>query len=359
MKKLVTAMLFSFCFVILTGKESDKQGKLFIIPIAGYENETNVMLGGLVYYTYRPLHRPFSLPPDAHYVNGLVSFNKQVQLLYRSKFYVSEERYYISPQIDYELWPTKFFGFGNNTREEDAEKYTNKRISYRLGVNRTIKENFSAGLQIERDNYNIDVTEDDGLLGKKDIAGSERYGLNSIGLSLIYDTRDVALYPEEGSLYELRVKQAFEIAGGNYTFTQYELDLRNYFSINEQNVFAFQFYSSHIDNKAPFQKLNDLGDFMRGYEAKRFIDKSMVMLRGEYRFFPWQRTILSRLGGVVFAETGQVANHLSDIRFSETKLSYGTGLRIALVPSEKINLRVDFGLGKKYLDIVITTYEIF
>lgn len=358
MKYLIITMLLISAHLHSIDETSGK-GKLFLVPTAGYGNETSVTVGGLVYYAYRPLDRPFNTEPDAHYISSLVSFKKQWQVNYRSQFFLFEDRLYVSPEIDYEVWPSTYFGFGNNTKEEDGEDYTNNRFGIRLNLINRLRKSFYSGLSLEHDNYKLTKLDTEGQLISQNIPGSEKNSVNSIGLSLSYDTRDFALFPGKGSYHQIEVKQALDIFSGDYRFTHYRLDLRRYFSINSKNSFGFQSIIAHNDRQTPLQKLNDLGSDIRGFEAKRYLDNSLIVMRGEYRVFPWDSRLLSRLGGVFFMESGQVANHFSDFRFDEMKLSSGTGLRISLIPEEKMNLRIDFGFSKDLVDVTVTTYEIF
>jgi outer membrane protein assembly factor BamA len=80
---------------------------------------------------------------------------------------------------------------------------------------------------------------------------------------------------------------------------------------------------------------------MRGYYAGRFRDKNQGVLQAEYRV-----PLFGRMGAVGFAGIGNVGPELKDIDFKCLKYSYGGGLRIALNKTEKLNLRLDYGLGK-------------
>ena len=76
----------------------------------------------------------------------------------------------------------------------------------------------------------------------------------------------------------------------------------------------------------------------------------MVEGQAEYRF-----PIFGRLGGAAFLGTGKVAHTLKAFDLSGLHTAAGTGLRFAIVPSERINIRLDFayaatGIGY-YLDL--------
>jgi len=75
---------------------------------------------------------------------------------------------------------------------------------------------------------------------------------------------------------------------------------------------------------------------LRGYLRGRFRDKQALSFELEYRF-----PIVWRFGGAAFAGVGQVAPELTDMRFDRFHVAGGAGIRFALVPEERINLRLD------------------
>ena len=80
---------------------------------------------------------------------------------------------------------------------------------------------------------------------------------------------------------------------------------------------------------------------MRGYYAGRYRDKKFLGAQVEYRF-----PIYWRISGTTFASTGQVADELNDFHFGGFKWAGGVGLRFAVLPSEKLNLRFDVAHGE-------------
>jgi len=80
---------------------------------------------------------------------------------------------------------------------------------------------------------------------------------------------------------------------------------------------------------------------MRGYYDGRYRDKDQVVLQAEYRM-----PVYRRLGAVVFGGIGNVSNNCDYIALEGLKYSYGGGLRIALTRSEKLNLRLDYGISR-------------
>ena len=80
---------------------------------------------------------------------------------------------------------------------------------------------------------------------------------------------------------------------------------------------------------------------MRGYYAGRYRDKNAGFLQAEYRV-----PLFWRIGAVGFADMGNVGPEIKDVNLEHFKYSYGGGLRFALNQSEKLNLRLDYGLAK-------------
>jgi outer membrane protein assembly factor BamA len=351
---IIISLFFSFAYSEETGKSD-----FFVLPLALYTSETSLAFGGLIYYSNRPAGRAYLLSPDAHYINGIYSLNKQVQILYRSEFYLHREKYFLSPEIDYEKWPGKFFGIGNNTKSSSEEKYTNDYHALRLRARYNINDKFAAGIIAEYENFEISEMETDGMLITNEISGSEKFNLNNLGMIFYYDTRDITTYSTRGEYFIFELKRSDSMFGSDYDYTSYRMDLRKFIPLSLKSALALQGILSHIDSQAPFQRLTKLGHHMRGFETNRYIDNSLMMLRAEYRIFPWQIPGLDRLGFVVFAESGQVAPDLGSFKLNETKLSIGGGLRLSVIPAEKLNLRFDFGLSKDMLEIQIMSYEVF
>jgi hemolysin activation/secretion protein len=106
----------------------------------------------------------------------------------------------------------------------------------------------------------------------------------------------------------------------------------------------------------PFRYLSALGgtDIMRGYYAGRYRDKNLIALQSEFRF-----PLFWRFGMVVFASIGEVSDKILVYRFKTVKYGIGTGLRFALKPHEKLNLRIDFGWGNQSFASYLTVTEAF
>jgi len=107
----------------------------------------------------------------------------------------------------------------------------------------------------------------------------------------------------------------------------------------------------------PVRDLASMGSssYMRGYYDGRFTDRSMVAFQTEFRV-----PVKGRWGFTTFAGVGRVGSSLGDaLQFSNLKPSFGVGLRYALRPKEKLNLRIDAGFGKQSQGTYINIGEAF
>jgi outer membrane protein assembly factor BamA len=146
------------------------------------------------------------------------------------------------------------------------------------------------------------------------------------------------------------------IFGSHYKFIRITLDVRQYFSLWETHVLAYQIYANVITGHPPFYKMSLFGgsNIMRGYYEGRYRDRDMLAFQAEYRLPVWWR-----FGIVGFAGYGDVAHRLSDFRIKDFKYSIGYGIRFGIDQQNRLNIRLDIGYGKKSAYPVIAFQEAF
>ena len=146
------------------------------------------------------------------------------------------------------------------------------------------------------------------------------------------------------------------MTGSDFNFTALLFDLRKYFSINSDQVIALQLYGNFLMNNPPFYQLAQLGGelLLRGYYKGRFRDKFYLASQIVYRIPVWWK-----FGIVTFVGIGDVTNSFSNFALNRLKYSYGAGLRFQIDEKEKLNLRMDFGIGKNSTGFYIGIGEAF
>ncbi|MBW2005193.1 MAG: hypothetical protein JRI72_11410 [Deltaproteobacteria bacterium] len=84
------------------------------------------------------------------------------------------------------------------------------------------------------------------------------------------------------------------------------------------------------------------------------MDNNVIAFKTEYRM-----PLYWRFGFAAFTGFGQVTNKIENIEFGEFKPSGGLALRIALIPEQRVNLRIDIGMGKDDSSFDISIMEAF
>ncbi len=79
---------------------------------------------------------------------------------------------------------------------------------------------------------------------------------------------------------------------------------------------------------------------MRGYYEGRYRDKFLMLMQLEYRHM-----FAKRFGFAVFGGAGNVSEDMLSYNLKDIKYNYGGGLRFRFNEEEKVNLRVDIGIG--------------
>lgn len=324
-----------------------KKVKFSIYPVFGYQPETRFGFGVIAFFVYNnagalsdAYYRPSTISP---YI--LYTLNNQMLIAIDFDMYL-KRGYYLDIKPRYYKYPDFFFGVGNDNRVEDEEIYTNEFQRLDGRFMKFLNQKWSVGLRFDYQNNNLYDFDEDGQLITGEVFGTEG-GLNSgFGPTAQVDTRDNILYPSRGIFARAEINFYSSAFGGDFNYTHYVLDFRKYISIkSEQNILAFQAAGNFTSgDEVPFYKLQKVGgdSRLRGIEnSNLYIDKQSFWMQAEYR-----RTLFWRLGGVVFAGVGDVAPGLHKFRFDELKYVFGVGGRFQAMKNEKLNVRLDAGIGR-------------
>jgi outer membrane protein assembly factor BamA len=335
-------------------KSSEKNQKKYSIgayPVIFYTDETRLAGGAAAQVVHRARSERYS---SSLGIIGFYTQNKQYNFGAAPEIYLKEGIYKFSGTISYSYFPDKFYGIGNNTSKENAEDYTSRLFSTKSSLQKRVYSNLYFGVQYVFAHTKLTETEEGKLLDSGTIRGSEGGSLSGTGINLAWDSRDNNLYPTSGSYHQFSAASSGSALGSDFTYNSYLLDLRHYRSIFSKHILAFQGVIEINTGSPPFQVLNQLGFYLRGYAQNRFQDKVLVALQSEYRL-----PLFWRLGLVGFAGCGQVAREFDEISLKELKPSAGLGIRFTLIPEQKVNLRIDIGMGKDDSSFDINVMEVF
>jgi outer membrane protein assembly factor BamA len=164
------------------------------------------------------------------------------------------------------------------------------------------------------------------------------------------------MYPTRGSYHTLSVNLFGSALGSDYDYAKYIVDIRYYVPLGRPFVFAVQGLLNASSGVVPFQSMAMLGgqNILRGYYQGRYRDLYGLVAQAELR-----AQLFWRVGAVVFAGAGNVANRLNNFDHEFIRYSTGFGVRYTFDKDEHLNLRLDFGFGDESTGMYITAQEAF
>jgi outer membrane protein assembly factor BamA len=326
----------------------NKNARVLLLPIIFRSPDTGFAAGVLPQIIFRNAlsDNPSSIRLDAYYTQ-----KRQYSILLRPALWLKGDRINLTARFALKDWPTSYYGIGNNTPPGAREQFTERTIETSIEGKRLILPGTFAGVGYSFRYGNI-ITEDDrGELNSGTISGTGRTLVSGFKGVLVHDTRDNHFFPGRGVLHRFEFFAALTPAGSDHGFIRSTIDLRYYIPLNSSHLIAMQAIGVTTTGDVPFRMLSSVGNDLRGYSSVRHIDRHMMALQLEYRVVP----VAWRLGFTVFAGAGDVFHHVRDIRPDRIKYSAGIGIRYVFSKSEKINIRLDYGFGRKssgdYIDI--------
>lgn len=339
-----------------TKKKKKCKNRIIAAPIAYYTPETNLAFGGAGSYIFRmggckDNTRPSSVSPVTIY-----TLNKQFSVQLKADLYFKNNDFRMETEVKMQKYPDKFYGIGSATLKEAEEAFTSRSTNFYLSFFKKIAKGLYVGLKYHFTHWSITETEADGQLIGGEVTGSMGGTISGLSLLVNRDSRDNIFFPMKGEFFQLNAGTYKEFLGSDFDFSEFKLDLRKYFTLFSNHVFAVQFLAHAQSGSVPFMNLAKMGgeNNMRGYFAGRFRDKNLLVFQAEYRL-----PLVWRLGLVGFAGFGNVAEKFSQLNLGSLKPSYGVGLRFLFDKKEKIQVRMDIGFGKGTSGFYFSIFEAF
>ena len=320
-----------------------KKYSLLLLPVVARSIETSWSFGLATSLTFHSSRKDTISRTSNLQGIALYSLKQQVVIALNGTVYFPGERFIVSHQLSYSSFPDQFWGIGNKTPNSNKESYKFNQVYLYLHGQRAVGNHFYAGFRYEYQRVlKVDFTPN-GLLDLEDVPGRHGYAVSGAGLSFTYDTRNHAFTPSKGDFVQVYASTFNPTFGSDFNYTNYVIDLRKFWSVWRGQVLAVQAYGFYNTGDVPLRSLASFGgaNSMRGYYSGRYRDKNQVFAQAEYRL-----PIIGRLGAVVFGGAGDVGHNFADVYLNELKYSYGGGVRIMLSKSEKLNLRLDYGIGE-------------
>jgi hypothetical protein len=255
-----------------------------------------------------------------------------------------------SIEFDYNTFFDPFYGTGISTQVKDKRLLEQHEIATKANSFYEYSPELSFGPFLE---FHSRIERPEKQVDNKRFNQNEQSA--SLGADLLYDTRDSKLDPYSGDNIELSANLMPENLinlDNQKTFTQLKMDLRKYFPLYK-TVFATRFAAGTTLGTPSYLYTYRLGgaNYMRGYEANRFIGNKFAVIQLEERFKIYKEF----LSGTISYEVGSVTSKLYDKRRS----CKGVGLRVAMPPDWRDKLSINISRGDDQSNVEMEFNENF
>lgn len=289
------------------------------LPDAGYSTTDGVQLGGnLSLYSYNFRKEPYEYLQRLSFLYAFLP--KSYNIEYFGEFIDIFSDIDILLDIKKnELNFTNYFGFGNENPFNRTLYHNNY---YRLEqehvlVNPRLRFNLSSTTSLE---FGLFYEYNESKLAHPQLINSFHYSdygigvLETLGLntSLVYDTRDNELYPQEGTYFEVEGKYYNEALDSKDDYLRGKYDLRHYFTFDfpERTTLVLRSSGGKLWGRYPFYNAVFIGgeNDLRAYSRGRFSGDAAVSFQGELRTKIMSNKIFFKgdMGIHAFTETGRV-----------------------------------------------------
>ncbi|MFP4458434.1 MAG: BamA/TamA family outer membrane protein [Candidatus Zixiibacteriota bacterium] len=339
----------------MAGKRCEEEESGFIvIPFLFYSAETNVGVGAslLRYSKIKGLDHK----PDQFLGNIILTLKKQISFIAYTDQYSIDDNHHFFSKLEFKYYPDKYFGIGPSASLDYEESFTPLFLRNENSYLYNIIDKLYIGPMAKFEYSKLVEITENAMIDSLKIPGEDGVMAISPGIKLAYDSRDDTFYPTSGMLAEAYYQYVWDIDKGDYNYSNFTLDFKDYLGLGGRHVIAYQLYSELQNGKVPFQFMPKVGgsNQLRGYYEGRYRDKNLLAGQLEYRF-----PLYRRFGAVAFIGAGQVSNRFDDFKIDSFKPAGGLGLRFLLIKDQNINIRADFGYSEDGIEFYITAMEAF
>nr|WP_321453286.1 BamA/TamA family outer membrane protein [uncultured Carboxylicivirga sp.] len=351
-------------------KIENKNFRIMPYVAPSYTPETEFLLtaGGLITFKtqkWNKLLNRSSIPFSFGYSStGAITINIQ------NVIYFTDDKLRTIGEFIYKDMPDNYWGVGYDNGvdiEKSATTTGYQRLYWRFYEKcmvRTYKDLFVGAVVdfngTEATALNANMLDDEYVL-----ANGTNINNTGLGVAIEYDTRDFVQNAYEGVFVSASMLFFQRWLGANTSFRVFELDYRQYRQIKrKRRTLAWNFKSRFsFGDEVPWSDMAMLGGpfNMRGYTLGRFRDKNAMSATVEYRHMFKRKTLNKRgnydspFGYVGWVGAGTVAPSL--LECSKWLPNAGIGARVEIQP--RMNIRVDYGIGKGETGFYVTFSEAF
>jgi hypothetical protein len=337
-----------------TSPEKSEGSNFVVLPLIAHSAETSWQFGGAGMVLFP---RVSSLAPRSNLTaTALISVNQQFTASVAGTAHLVDGALRISSNVDTFLWPTQYYAQDNS----DAQAgYFSRGAKGETALGWEVIDKLFVGPTVQFSQVDNEI-EQDGLMQRTGLRSL--YGHSSLGpgISVQYDTRDLTYAASRGVYIGGKANYLFGLDRDTAGFLSYVLFGRAYVSTKGgRNVFATAVGLEAIEGQPPFSLMptTDGTTVLRGMKRFKYYDRRLITFQFEYRLTLGTLGPTGPWGVTAFAELG---DFFSDIRTRHRLVySVGAGLRYAVIPKDRVSLRLDVAYIDGGVGMVLNALEAF
>ncbi len=321
-----------------------------LLPVIGYSPEDGLILGGAALF--------FSVPYP-----GAPTDTVSTNLIYGTAGtfvanLITDHRVGAGLTLQTEARAGRsvgeFFGIGMDADAE--EQFTQLRLATAASLLFPLSERMGIGPSYQLSYLNVLQTDAGGALETGELRGSDYAVATGPGARAMYDSRDSNIYPGRGLYADVDLRGYPFWLGSSDTFWRSRIDTRYFVSLAPSLILGGQTVLLQSGGDVPFQFLPTIGgsNTLRGVLEGRYRDTVSLSTQAELRF-----PLVWRFGAVAFGGAGRVASSLGALGFDDIATAAGLGLRFAVNPEQRLNIRVDLAHNGEELSVYVNFQEAF
>lgn len=336
--------------------KSPKRIRVTPIPVIYYSPETKLGFGALLAASFETVNVADSLTTTSYaQTYALYTQQKQYDFGFKTRVYMPQNKSILQVKFNYTYFPEYYFGIENEDPLSRKDTIEYNMIAGDFRFFKKVKKSVFLGAAV-RLNEIKNIESGVGQLQTDKPLGYNDYWGIGFAPALNIETRDSFVYPRKGFYLEALFFIQPSFNNTSYTYQSLKVDVRKYFPVtwlSEFDALAFQLIANLNGGDVPFKDMADIGgaNTMRGYYTGFYRYNNLYAFQAEYRAHVWWR-----LGFTAWVGAALTPVRWYSIGDNSVKPNAGIGLRLMLNKSDRLNIRVDQGFGKKeqkgfYLDI--------
>ncbi|HEY6881815.1 MAG TPA: BamA/TamA family outer membrane protein, partial [Polyangiales bacterium] len=327
-----------------------------VLPILFYSPETSAGFGAGTLFQFRMPGAVGERRPSAISLGGVYTLHKQVMGQFTPELRFGDDDYVLKLDVLGAKYPNRFYGIGNDPRDDLYDKYTDCYLRGELDfrVRPFSRESFFGSLYLGghyssawSNIHDVRPGErgDPSMFAQINDPGERPVFSSGFGPTLAWDSRDGINWPRGGSFIELRATAYEPWMGSDVSYRRLLLDARRYQPLWLDHILAMRFVSQTVWGDVPFQRLPQLGGagLFRGWFSGQLRGKLLIAVEAEYRV-----PIGPRFAAVLFGSAGRVAEERRSMSLKDLRVAGGGGLRVSVDRRDRVNIRLDLAYGDSF-----------